>query len=64
MLEKIYHFVCWTEDAVDIDIEAESKEEAEKKLNEMYDKDEIRWEKATTIDGGHYLAAVESKKEG
>lgn len=62
MAKKIYHFVCWTEDVVDIDIEAESKEKAEKKLNEMYDKDEIRWEKATTIDGGHRLAYIERKK--
>lgn len=62
MLEKIYHFVCWTKDAVDVDIEAGSKKEAEEKLKAMYDNDEIRWEKANTVNGGHQLVAIEKKE--
>ena len=63
MPKKIYHFVCWTKDAVDVDVEAGSKKEAEEKLKAMYDKDEIRWEKAISVGGGHKLWLISRKKE-
>ena len=63
MAKKIYHYDVWTKDVVDVEVEAGSKKEAEEKLKAMFDNDEIRWEKANAIGGGHYLAAVESKKE-
>ena len=62
MPKKIYHFVCWTKDAVDVDVEAGSKKEAEEKLKAMYDKDEIRWEKAYSVNGGHRLEYIERKE--
>lgn len=62
MAKKIYHFVCWTKDAVDVDIEAGSKKEAEEKLKSMYDNDDIRWEKAMSVDGGHKLVQIEKKE--
>jgi hypothetical protein len=62
MPKKIYHYGVWTKDVVDVEIEATSKKEAEKKLQEMYDKDEIRWEKAYSVNGGHRLEYIERKE--
>ena len=62
MPKKIYHFVCWTKDAVDVDVEAGSKKEAEEKLKAMYDNDEIRWEKAISVGGGHNLVQIDKKE--
>lgn len=63
MPKKIYHFVCWTKDAVDVAVEADSKKESEEELRKMYDNDDIRWEKAISIGGGHKLAQIEKKEK-
>jgi hypothetical protein len=62
MPKKIYHYVYWTKDLVDVEVEATSKKEAEKKLDEMCNNDEIRWEKAYSVDGGHRLEYIERKE--
>ena len=62
MLKKIYHYVYWTKDLVDVEVEAGSKKEAEEKLIEMCNNDEIRWEKAYSVDGGHRLEYIERKE--
>lgn len=61
--KKIYSFVCWTKDVVDVEVEADSRREAEEKLQEMYEQDEIRWENAMSVDGGHHIVHIEKIEE-
>lgn len=62
MAKKIYHYGVWTKDVVDVEVEADSKKEAEEKLKAMYNNDEIHWEKAYSVNGGHYLEYIERKE--
>lgn len=49
---KVFNYGVWTKDEVSVEIVAKSRKEADEKLQKMLDKDEIRWEKAMSVDGG------------
>ena len=49
---KEFHFLVWTKDVLEVDTVAKNKKEAEHKLQAMYDRDEIRWDKSWTADSG------------
>lgn len=50
--QKVFNFILWTKDVLDVDIVAKNKKDAEQKLQAMYDRDEIRWDKSWTADSG------------
>ena len=59
---KVFNYGVWTKDEVSVEIVAKNKKEADKKLQKMLDNDEIRWEKAMSVDGGRKYYGM-TKKE-
>ena len=60
---KVFSYGVWTKDEVSVEIVAKSKKEADEKLQKMLDKDEIRWEKAMSVDGGrNYYGMTEEER--
>lgn len=62
---KVFSYGVWTKDEVSVEIVAKNKKEADEKLQKMLDNDEIRWEKAMSVDGGrkYYGMTEEERKE-
>lgn len=62
---KVFNYGVWTKDVVSVEIVAKNKKEADEKLQKMYDKDEIPWHKAMSVDGGqkYYGMTKEERTE-
>lgn len=63
-MSKIFTFTYWELASMDVEVEAENEEEARRKLEEMKDNGDIRFDRLTTDDSAFVLMPYQDPGNG